>query len=104
MSAVVSFGGGEVWFTNSRAWGLILGVRRPGRGGPDDRRAAHPARHRAGDPGPEGGLRDDRQGQHAALYMQLKKLPWALVPAVSAVGTGHGRRARRTVKAVLASR
>jgi hypothetical protein len=24
MSAVVSFGGGEVWFTNSRAWGLIL--------------------------------------------------------------------------------
>jgi predicted transposase YbfD/YdcC len=34
-------------------------------------------------------------------YKQLKKLPWALVPAVSAVSTGHGRRARRTVKAVL---
>ena len=24
------------------------------------------------------------------LYLQLKKLPWALVPAVSAVATGHG--------------
>jgi len=37
-----------------------------------------------------------------ALYRQLKKLPWAAVPAVSAVSTGHGRRARRTIKAVLA--
>src|SRR5512142_2282563 len=37
-----------------------------------------------------------------ALYKQLKKLPWAAVPAVSAVSTDHGRRARRTVKAVLA--
>ena len=36
------------------------------------------------------------------LYRQLKKLPWAAVPAVSAVGTDHGRRARRTIKAVLA--
>jgi predicted transposase YbfD/YdcC len=36
------------------------------------------------------------------LYRQLKKLPWAAVPAVSAVSTGHGRRARRTIKAVLA--
>ncbi|HXI96180.1 MAG TPA: hypothetical protein VNG04_08630, partial [Candidatus Acidoferrum sp.] len=36
------------------------------------------------------------------LYRQLKKLPWAGVPAVSAVSTGHGRRARRTIKAVLA--
>jgi predicted transposase YbfD/YdcC len=36
------------------------------------------------------------------LYKQLKKLPWALVPAVSAVSTDHGRRTRRTVKAVLA--
>ena len=34
------------------------------------------------------------------LYKQLKKLPWAAVPAVSAVGTDHGRRARRTIKAV----
>jgi DDE_Tnp_1-associated/Transposase DDE domain len=33
---------------------------------------------------------------------QLKKLPWASVPAVSAVTAGHGRRARRTVKAALA--
>ena len=36
------------------------------------------------------------------LYQQLKKLPWAAVPAVSAVSTDHGRRARRTIKAVLA--
>jgi len=36
------------------------------------------------------------------LYWQLKKLPWAAVPAVSAVSTDHGRRACRTIKAVLA--
>ncbi len=37
-----------------------------------------------------------------ALYRQLRKLPWSAVPAVSSVGTDHGRRARRTIKAVLA--
>ncbi|MFE7331135.1 ISAs1 family transposase [Streptomyces sp. NPDC057565] len=36
------------------------------------------------------------------LYKQLKKLPWTAIPATSAVSTGHGRRARRTIKAVLA--
>ena len=36
------------------------------------------------------------------LYRQLKKLPWAAVPAVSAVSTDHGRRARRTIKVALA--
>jgi predicted transposase YbfD/YdcC len=36
------------------------------------------------------------------LYRQLKELPWAAVPAVSAVSTDHGRRARRTIKVVLA--
>ena len=36
------------------------------------------------------------------LYRQLKKLPWAAVPAVSSVSTDHGRRARRTIKAALA--
>jgi predicted transposase YbfD/YdcC len=36
------------------------------------------------------------------LYRQLKKLPWAAVPSVSSVTTGHGRRARRTIKAALA--
>jgi predicted transposase YbfD/YdcC len=36
------------------------------------------------------------------LYRQLKKLPWAAIPAVSSVSTGHGRRARRTIKAALA--
>jgi predicted transposase YbfD/YdcC len=36
------------------------------------------------------------------LFRQLKKLPWAKVPSVSSVTKDHGRRARRTVKAVLA--
>ena len=36
------------------------------------------------------------------MYRQLKKLPWAAVPSVSAVSTDHGRQARRTIKAVLA--
>ena len=36
------------------------------------------------------------------MYQQLKKLPWARVPAVSSVSTDHGRRARRTIKAALA--
>jgi predicted transposase YbfD/YdcC len=35
------------------------------------------------------------------LYKRLKKLPWACIPAVSAVSTDHGRRARRTIKATL---
>ena len=37
-----------------------------------------------------------------ALYRQLRKLAWAAVPAVSALSTDHGRRARRTIKTVLA--
>ncbi len=36
------------------------------------------------------------------LYRQLRKLPWARVPSVSSESTGHGRRARRTIKVVLA--
>jgi predicted transposase YbfD/YdcC len=36
------------------------------------------------------------------LYRQLRKLPWAAVPAVSSVSTDHGRRIRRTIKAALA--
>ena len=36
------------------------------------------------------------------LYRQLKKLPRAAIPAVSAVSTDHGRRARRAIKAVPA--
>jgi predicted transposase YbfD/YdcC len=35
------------------------------------------------------------------LHRQLRKLPWAAIPAVSAVSTDHGRRARRTIKAAL---
>ena len=42
------------------------------------------------------------KGNMPTLYRQLKKLPWAAIPAVSAVSTGHGRRARRTIKAALA--
>src|SRR5256884_7930753 len=36
------------------------------------------------------------------LYRKLKRRPWPAAPAVSSVGTDHGRRARRTIKAVLA--
>lgn len=36
------------------------------------------------------------------LYRKLKKLPWAAIPSVSAVTTGRGRRARRTIKVALA--
>jgi predicted transposase YbfD/YdcC len=42
------------------------------------------------------------KGNMPTLYEQLKKLPWARIPAVSAVSAGHGRRARRTIKAVQA--
>jgi predicted transposase YbfD/YdcC len=42
------------------------------------------------------------KGNMPTLYRQLKRLPWARIPAVSSVSTGHGRRARRTVKAALA--
>jgi hypothetical protein len=42
------------------------------------------------------------KGNMPALYRQLKRLPWARVPAVSSVSTGHGGRARRTIKAALA--
>jgi hypothetical protein len=42
------------------------------------------------------------KGNRPTLYRQLKKLPWACIPATSSVSTGHGRRARRTIKAALA--
>jgi predicted transposase YbfD/YdcC len=42
------------------------------------------------------------KGNMPALFRQLRKLPWAQVPSVSSVSTDHGRRARRTVKVVLA--
>ena len=42
------------------------------------------------------------KGNQPALYRQLKKLPWTRIPAVSSVSTGHGRRARRTIKVALA--
>ena len=41
------------------------------------------------------------KGNMLTLYRRLKKLPWAAVPAVSAVSTDHGRRARRTIKVAL---
>jgi predicted transposase YbfD/YdcC len=37
-----------------------------------------------------------------ALRERLKNLPWAHVPAVTAVSTSHGRRVRRTVKTLEA--
>ena len=42
------------------------------------------------------------KGNMPTLYRQLKKLPWAAIPAISDVSTDHGRRARRTIKTVLA--
>jgi predicted transposase YbfD/YdcC len=42
------------------------------------------------------------KGNMPTLHKRLKKLPWARIPAVSAVSTDHGRRARRTIKVVLA--
>jgi len=36
------------------------------------------------------------------LYAACKNLPWAEVPAHTAVTSGHGRRARRTIKVVTA--
>jgi predicted transposase YbfD/YdcC len=42
------------------------------------------------------------KGNMPTLYRQLKKLPWSRIPSVSSVSTGHGRRARRTVKVALA--
>src|SRR5207248_4767066 len=42
------------------------------------------------------------KGNMPTLYRQLKKLPWARIPAVSSVSTDHGRRCRRTIKAALA--
>ena len=42
------------------------------------------------------------KGNMPTLYRQLKKLPWAAIPAVSSVSTNHGRRSRRTIKTALA--
>jgi predicted transposase YbfD/YdcC len=42
------------------------------------------------------------KGNMPTLYRQLKQLPWAAIPAFSAVSTDHGRRARRTIKVALA--
>jgi predicted transposase YbfD/YdcC len=42
------------------------------------------------------------KGNMPTLFRQLKNLPWAQVPSVSTVSTDHGRRARRTIKVVLA--
>jgi predicted transposase YbfD/YdcC len=41
------------------------------------------------------------KGNMPTLHRKLKKLPWAAIPATSAVSTGHGRRARRTIKVML---
>ena len=42
------------------------------------------------------------KGNTPTLHKRLKKLPWARIPAVSAVTTDHGRLARRTIKVALA--
>ncbi len=42
------------------------------------------------------------KGNQPRLRAQLKALPWGQVPATSTVTTSHGRRVRRTIKAVTA--
>jgi predicted transposase YbfD/YdcC len=42
------------------------------------------------------------KGNMPTLHRQLKKVPWARIPAVSSVSADHGRRVRRTVKAAIA--
>ena len=42
------------------------------------------------------------KGNQKTLRKTLKALPWKSVPSVSSVDTGHGRRVRRTVKAIEA--
>ncbi|WP_433232242.1 ISAs1 family transposase [Actinomadura formosensis] len=42
------------------------------------------------------------KGNMPGLYRRLKKPPWAQIPAVSTVTTGHGRRTRRTIKVASA--
>jgi predicted transposase YbfD/YdcC len=42
------------------------------------------------------------KGNMPTLQRQLKKLPWARIPAVSSVSKDHGRRSRRTIKVALA--
>jgi predicted transposase YbfD/YdcC len=42
------------------------------------------------------------KGNMPTLFRQLKNLPWPQVPSVSTVTKDHGRRARRTVKVILA--
>ena len=37
-------------------------------------------------------------GNQKTLRRMLKDLPWKTVPSVSSVGTGHGRRVRRTAR------
>ncbi|RAX22588.1 hypothetical protein [Actinomyces sp. Z3] len=42
------------------------------------------------------------KGNQPGLRAKLKALPWADVPAIAGVDTSHGRRVRRTIKAVQA--
>lgn len=42
------------------------------------------------------------KGNQPTLRSQLKALPWTQVPAVTTVSTTHGRRVRRTIRAVTA--
>lgn len=42
------------------------------------------------------------KGNQPGLRAKLKALPWADIPAVTGVDTSHGRRVRRTIKAVQA--
>jgi predicted transposase YbfD/YdcC len=81
--------------------GPAEGLRGPGRRRRDPRRPPRAARHRAGRPGPPGRLRHDGQGEHADAVPAAQGAA-VDVRSVSSVTRDHGRRARRTLKAVLA--
>jgi hypothetical protein len=85
--------GGREAERDSRRPGTAEGIRRPGRRRHHDRRPAHPARHRPGHPCPEGGLRHDRQGQHAHPVPAAQEA--ALGPGPCRLVREHGPRPPR---------
>ena len=74
----------------------------PGRGGGDRRCDAHPGGHSPVDHPARWSYLLTPLGNQKTLHRTLKALPWKNVPSFSSVDTGHGRRVRRTVKAVKA--
>ena len=81
----------------------LLAPLGPGRG-PDHRRrhgAPRPAPPSGSSPGAPTGLLTVKDNQ-PGLHQTLKNLPWKDIPTISAPDGSHGRRVRRTLKAVQA--